>query len=84
MRDFARLYTALDETTATGEKVAALAEYFRIAPPGDAAWAVHFLIGDQELHQMPREKVGPDCVAGVRLGPGLSVQVTKLEVKKFP
>ena len=45
MRDFAWLYTALDETTATGEKVAALAEYFRTAPPGDAAWAVHFLIG---------------------------------------
>ena len=45
MRDFARLYTTLDETTATGEKVAALAEYFRTAPPADAAWAVHFLIG---------------------------------------
>ena len=46
--------------------------------------AVHFLIGDQELHQMPREKAGPDGLAGVRLGPGLSVPVTKLEVKKFP
>ena len=45
MRDFARLYTILDETTATGEKVAALAQYFRSAPPADAAWAVHFLIG---------------------------------------
>ncbi|MBA3894223.1 MAG: ATP-dependent DNA ligase [Gemmatimonadales bacterium] len=45
MRDFARLYTALDETTATNEKVAALADYFRSAPPADAAWAVHFLTG---------------------------------------
>ena len=45
MREFARLYTTLDETTATGEKVAALAEYFRSAPPADAAWAVHFLTG---------------------------------------
>jgi DNA ligase-1 len=45
VRDFARLYTILDETTATGEKVAALAEYFRHAPPADAAWAVHFLVG---------------------------------------
>jgi len=45
VRDFARLYTTLDETTATGEKVAALAEYFRTAPPAEAAWAVHFLIG---------------------------------------
>lgn len=45
MKAFARLYTALDETTATGEKVAALARYFRSAPPADAAWAVHFLSG---------------------------------------
>ena len=45
MREFARLYAALDETTATGEKVAALTEYFRSAPPEDAAWAVHFLVG---------------------------------------
>jgi len=45
VRGFARLYTALDETTATGEKVAALAAYFRSAPPADAAWAVHFLTG---------------------------------------
>ncbi len=45
MKRFAQLYAALDETTATGEKVAALAEYFRTAPPPDAAWAVHFLTG---------------------------------------
>jgi DNA ligase-1 len=45
MKDFARLYTTLDETTATGEKVAALAEYFRTAPAEDAAWTVHFLVG---------------------------------------
>jgi DNA ligase-1 len=45
VREFARLYTALDETTATGEKIAALAGYFRTAPPADSAWAVHFLIG---------------------------------------
>ena len=45
MRDFARLYAALDETTATGENIAALAEYFRSTDPADAAWAVHFLIG---------------------------------------
>ena len=45
MKAFARLYTALDETTATNEKIAALVEYFRSAPPADAAWAVHFLSG---------------------------------------
>jgi len=46
--------------------------------------AVHFLIGDQEVHQLPRARVGQDGIAGVRLGPGLAVQVTKLDVKKFP
>ena len=45
MKEFAALYTALDETTATNEKVAALARYFRAAPAADAAWAVSFLIG---------------------------------------
>jgi DNA ligase-1 len=45
MRDFARLYAALDETTATSEKVAALRRYFESAEPRDAAWAVHFLTG---------------------------------------
>jgi DNA ligase 1 len=45
MKGFARLYAALDETTATNEKIAALVEYFRSAPAADAAWAVHFLSG---------------------------------------
>jgi DNA ligase-1 len=45
MKRFASLYTALDETTATNEKVAALASYFSSAPAADAAWAVHFLVG---------------------------------------
>jgi DNA ligase 1 len=45
MRAFARLYAALDETNATGEKVAALVAYFRAAPAADAAWAVYFLSG---------------------------------------
>jgi DNA ligase 1 len=45
VKKFARLYAALDETTATNEKIAALVDYFRIASPADAAWAVHFLSG---------------------------------------
>lgn len=53
MRSFARLYAALDETNATGEKIAALSEYFRQAPPRDAVWAVHFLGG-----QRPKRLVG--------------------------
>src|SRR5262249_27136678 len=43
MRIFADLYAALDETTKTSEKVAALVRYLRAAAPADAAWAVYFL-----------------------------------------
>ncbi|MEX2260338.1 MAG: ATP-dependent DNA ligase [Bryobacteraceae bacterium] len=45
MKDFAQLYTALDETTKTNAKVEALVRYFCHAAPEDAPWAVHFLIG---------------------------------------
>ena len=45
MKAFAELYTALDETTKTNEKVAALRHYLAAAAPADAAWAVAFLLG---------------------------------------
>ena len=45
MRRFARLYDAIDRTTSTNAKVAAMSEYFAAAPPADAAWAVYFLTG---------------------------------------
>src|SRR5437868_2389812 len=45
MRRFTQLFTALDETNRTNEKVAALEAYFREADPADAAWALHFLCG---------------------------------------
>lgn len=45
MKAFAQLYTALDETTKTNEKIEALAAYFRNAEAEDAVWAIYFLIG---------------------------------------
>ena len=45
MKRFAELYTALDSTTKTNAKVAAIEEYLRQAPPSDAAWAIYFLRG---------------------------------------
>jgi len=45
MERFARLYVALDSTTRTLPKVAALEAYFREAPPEDAAWALFVLSG---------------------------------------
>jgi DNA ligase-1 len=47
MRPFAALYAELDASTATRDKVAALAGYFRTAAPEDAAWALHFLSGER-------------------------------------
>ena len=46
MKRFTQLYTELDQTNRTNEKVAALESYFREAPPEDAAWALHFLCGN--------------------------------------
>ena len=45
MKLFTRLFTTLDATNRTNEKVAALEAYFRAAAPADAAWALHFLCG---------------------------------------
>lgn len=53
MRRFAALYTVLDETTKTHAKVAALADYFREAPPADAAWAIYFLSGRRLKRLVP-------------------------------
>ena len=45
MKRFAALYDAIDATTSTNAKVAAMVKYFADAPPADAAWAVFFLTG---------------------------------------
>jgi DNA ligase-1 len=45
VRRFAALYRDLDASTSTLRKRAAMVEYFRSAPPADAAWALRFLSG---------------------------------------
>ena len=45
MKAFAALYEELDTTSSTNLKVAAMARYFRQAPPADAAWATYILSG---------------------------------------
>ena len=39
MLRFARLFDAIDRTTSTNAKVAAMAEYFTSTPPADAIWS---------------------------------------------
>jgi DNA ligase 1 len=45
MQRFAQLFSELDRSTATLDKVAALKRYFADALPADAAWATYFLAG---------------------------------------
>ncbi len=45
MKRFAALFTALDQTTRTTAKVAALAEYFAQAPDADRLWTIAILSG---------------------------------------
>ncbi len=56
MRAFSDLYTSLDETTKTNEKISAMKRYFDSASPADSAWAIYFLTGrkPKQLMQMPK------------------------------
>jgi DNA ligase-1 len=73
LKAFAELYAALDETTKTNAKIAALKQYLQAAQPEDAAWAVNFLIGrrpkrlleSRKLAQWAIEEAGvPDWLFG--------------------
>ena len=53
MKAFAALYAELDATTSSKAKLAAMAQYFRHAPPEDAAWAAYFLAGGKPRQLVP-------------------------------
>jgi DNA ligase 1 len=53
MKAFAALYEALDRTTSTNAKVAAMVAYFSTAPPADAAWALYLLTGRKIKRLIP-------------------------------
>ncbi|HET6426076.1 MAG TPA: ATP-dependent DNA ligase [Planctomycetaceae bacterium] len=57
MKLFAELYATLDETTATAQKVAAMANYFRTAPPANAAWGIYFLSGRKPKQAVPTRRL---------------------------
>jgi DNA ligase 1 len=52
MKNFADLFTALDQTTKTLGKIDALVEYFRQAPDADKLWAIALL-----SHRRPKRTV---------------------------
>jgi DNA ligase-1 len=53
MKRFARLFSDIDSTTRTNEKVDAITRYFASADPADAAWAVWFLSGGRPKRLVP-------------------------------
>lgn len=53
MKAFAALYRALDASTSSLAKQAALQQYLRGAAPADAAWAVYFLAGGKPRQLVP-------------------------------
>src|SRR5688500_12748063 len=57
MKQIAALFSQLDETTRTNEKVAAMARYFADADPRDAAWTVYFLSGERIKRLMNARKL---------------------------
>ena len=68
MRRFTHLFIRLDETNKTTDKLAALIDYFKAAPPRDAAWAVSYLTGKR-----PRSRVCLTSVTGTRISPAARV-----------
>ena len=67
MRRFAALYDAIDSTTSTNAKVAAMVAYFSDAPPGDAAWAVFFLTGRRLKRLVPYAAINDWTLAATGL-----------------
>lgn len=69
MQQFAALFTALDQTTKTNAKVAALAEYFAKAPEDDALWTIALLSGRRPKRTLTVSKLREWAaeVAGVPL-----------------
>jgi len=53
VREFAKLFTEIDRTTRTNEKVEAMTSYFARADAADAAWAVYFLSGGRPKRLIP-------------------------------
>src|SRR4051794_29479685 len=68
---FSALYDAIDRTTSTNAKVAAMVAYFRDAPRADAAWAVFFLTGRRLKRLVPYAAIHQWTLAATGLDPWL-------------
>ncbi|MGZ5048169.1 MAG: ATP-dependent DNA ligase [Usitatibacter sp.] len=57
MKNFAKLFEAIDASTSTKAKTAALSRYFMTAPASDAAWAAWFLTGHRPRQAVPTRRM---------------------------
>jgi len=57
MKKFVELYLAIDSTTKTSGKLAALAAYFASTGPADCAWAIFFLTGRKLKRLVPTQNL---------------------------
>ena len=57
MKRFAALFEAIDASTSTKAKTAALSDYFGNAQPVDAAWAAWFLTGHRPRQAVPTRRM---------------------------
>jgi DNA ligase-1 len=71
MKQFAALFAALDKSTRTQDKVAALADYFHSAAAADACWAVHFLTGNRPPQAVPARRLHAIAAEAAGLPPWL-------------
>jgi DNA ligase-1 len=67
MRAFADLYAALDSTTKTNEKIAALTHYLTTTPPEDAIWGISFLIGRRPKRLIESRKLAQWALEEARM-----------------
>src|SRR3990167_283861 len=65
MQRFARLYAALDASTATDSKLAALQRYLAEADAADAAWGLYFLAGGKPRQTVPTALLRAEATAPV-------------------
>lgn len=67
MQAFVSLVVALDRTTATNDKLAAIERYLTTAPPLDAVWAIHFLTGRRARRAIPARALRACAAAWTQL-----------------
>ena len=71
MKAFSDLYTRLDTTTSSNSKLSFLQDYFRVATPADAAWAVYFLAGGRPRRVVPTKLLRELAIQSSGLPPWL-------------